>query len=246
MSLGLYRRARRAAYLLRRFSHPRAIAWECIRKCRPGRALITKLNKDLRVRIYPHDVIGRDIYVHGLFEMAGCRFVPSFLEPGMVFVDVGANLGQYTLWAAKCIGKTGQVHSFEPSGRMFGELEFNVRLNGVSDLDAYVKAQSIDHIDLVKMDIEGAELLALRGGREVLGRADAPVIVLELFDVNTAGFAYQALETWDYLEGFGYRMFEFDRRGRITGLAERPADFSVERNLVARKASFRPKGPDRC
>ena len=215
----------------------------------------------------------------------------------MVFVDVGANLGQYTLWAAKCIGKTGQVHSFEPSGRMFGELEFNVRLNGVSDicvlnrvalsdtigtatlsrygpgaevygslgrqkressriigweevtsttLDAYVKAQSIDHIDLVKMDIEGAELLALRGGREVLGRADAPVIVLELFDVNTAGFAYQALETWDYLEGFGYRMFEFDRRGRITGLAERPADFSVERNLVARKASFRPKGPDRC
>lgn len=90
------------------------------------------------------------------------------------------------------------------------------------------------------------ELLALRGGREVLCRADAPVIVLELFDVNTAGFAYQALETWDYLEGFGYRMFEFDRTGRITGLAERPVDFSVERNLVARKASFRPKGPDRC
>jgi FkbM family methyltransferase len=268
--------------------NPRAIIWWYIKKRYPNKPIITKLGKDLKVRIYTHDVIGKDIYVNGMFEKAESKFVMRFLKPGMVFFDVGANLGQYTLLAARHVGPAGQVHSFEPSGRMFTELKYNVELNCLTNmcrlnkvavsnnegiarlsmyepgaevygslgchrreegkiivigyeevktirLDDYVKEFAINRIDLIKMDIEGAEFLALQGGERVLSRTEAPAIVLEMADINTRGFRYPAIEIWNYLESHAYRMYCLDKRGCISGLAQKPADFSRAQNLVGIK-----------
>lgn len=286
-----YMLRRRTGHILRRtwgILHPRVIAWRYVKRRQPGEAIITELGKNLKVRIYPHDVIGKDIYVNGVFERAETSFVMKHLQPGMVFFDVGANLGQYTLIGAQRVGITGQVHSFEPSNRMFGELQYNVGLNVFSDictlnkmavsdnegtarlsvyepgaevygslgnqdwphnksvighedvktiaLDTYVKARDIKHVDLIKIDIEGAELLAIRGACKLLNQPDAPTIVLEMADVNTDGFGYKATEIWDYLEDFGYRMYCFGKGGNIAGRAERPRDFTRAQNLVASKS----------
>jgi FkbM family methyltransferase len=274
----------RTWYLL----NPRAIMWRHIKKRHPSKTIIAKLGKDLKVRIYTHDVIGRDIYVQGMFEKAECKFVTNFLKQGMIFFDIGANLGQYTLFGAKRVGNNGRVHSFEPSSRMFSELKFNVELNNLSNicilnnvavsekegtaklskyepggevfgslgnqnwaessksiigheevrtiiLDKYIKEHNINHIDLIKMDIEGAELLALRGAYQLLHQAKAPTIILEIADVNTDGFGYKAMNIWDYLESLGYRMHCLDKHGSISGWAERPPDFVKAQNLVAIK-----------
>ena len=74
---------------LRYVINPRAIAWRYIKKRYPNKPIITKLGKDLKVRIYPHDVIGKDIYENGLFEPAECKLVMNFLKPGMIFFDIG-------------------------------------------------------------------------------------------------------------------------------------------------------------
>jgi hypothetical protein len=87
------------------------------------------------------------------------------------------------------------------------------------------------------MDIEGAELLALRGSQRILSQPIPPAILLEVADVNTIGFGYQAVEIWHYLEAMGYRIYAFDRHGHISGLAQRPVDFSKAQNLVALKTS---------
>ena len=266
--------------------NPRAIAWRHIKKRHPHRSIITKLGKDLKVRIYPCDVIGKDIYVKRVFEKAEINFVTKFLKSGMVFFDVGANLGQYTLFAAKRIGLTGQVHSFEPNSRMFEELQFNVRLNDLTDicrlnqlalsdkngqgllskyeagaevygslgnhkrsggnitghenvktstLDSYAKELRINHVDLIKMDIEGAELPALKGSVTLLSRDDGPVVLVELADINTAGFGYKAVEVWDYLENFGYQIFSLHGSKGFLKKIERPTCSTIVMNIVAIK-----------
>ena len=60
-------------YLFRRtwnLLNPRAIAWRYMKKRHPNKAITTKLGRDLKVRIYAHDVIGSSIYVHRMFEPA--------------------------------------------------------------------------------------------------------------------------------------------------------------------------------
>ncbi|MBL7145632.1 MAG: FkbM family methyltransferase [Phycisphaerae bacterium] len=204
----------------------------------------------------------------------------------MIVFDMGANLGQYTLLAAKCVGKAGHVHSFEPSSRMFSELEFNVSLNKISDictlnkmavsdmagtselskyepgfevfaslgsnfrqsesllgyeevktirLDDYIENAGIDRVDFMKIDIEGAELLALRGAEKLLSRSNAPAILLELADINTDGFGYKATEIWDYLRKFGYSMYHVGKHGILSKQSERPLDFTSSQDMVAIK-----------
>jgi FkbM family methyltransferase len=55
----------------------------------------------------------------------------DFLRPGMVAVDCGAHIGEYTLLFASRVGPTGQVHAFEPHAGLFEVLQENVRHNGL-------------------------------------------------------------------------------------------------------------------
>jgi FkbM family methyltransferase len=259
--------------------------WDYLRKYHPAKPLIAALGADLKVRIYPKDVLGRYIYIDGVFERDCWNFVKRFLQPDMVVFDLGANFGQYTLLAARCVGEHGRVHSFEPSHRIFGELQFNVELNGLSErctlnrlavsdaagvarlsryeegaevygslgshrrseatvigyeevqtirLDDYIAEKKIDHVDFIKMDIEGAELLALKGAERLL-RDHAPTILLEMADINTDGFGYKAVEIWDFLTALGYQIHDLSGNGSTPGRMERPLAFRGTSNVVAIK-----------
>ncbi len=70
-----------------------------------------------------------NLYV-GLHEFEDMAFVLHFLRQGDLFVDVGANIGSYTVLAAA--GAKAQCVAFEPGAAAFGWLERNLRLNGVS------------------------------------------------------------------------------------------------------------------
>ncbi len=68
------------------------------------------------------------------YEETETPFVQRFLRKGMVFVDVGANRGYYTLLASKKIGLGGRVIAFEPSPRERRFLKWNLRLNGLKNV----------------------------------------------------------------------------------------------------------------
>lgn len=59
----------------------------------------------------------------------------SILSPGMVAVDVGANIGVYTVCAARAVGNGGTVYSFEPDPETFHTLRQNVRANGLKNVE---------------------------------------------------------------------------------------------------------------
>ena len=74
--------------------------------------------------IYP-EIASLGIARYGFFEEGLTRMVLAHLKPGMTFLDVGAQLGYFTLLAAWLVGDTGQVHSFEPTARTFELLQLN-------------------------------------------------------------------------------------------------------------------------
>jgi FkbM family methyltransferase len=59
-------------------------------------------------------------------------FVLRLLRPGDLFVDVGANVGSYTILASGVAG--ARTHAFEPIERAFDVLCRNARLNGIQEL----------------------------------------------------------------------------------------------------------------
>jgi len=90
--------------------------------------------------------------VDSLFDKEPCtiEWIAGF-APGEILVDVGANVGMYTIWAAKTRG--AQVFAFEPEAQNYALLNRNIVLNGLADrVKAYCLALS---------DVEGFSELHL-------------------------------------------------------------------------------------
>lgn len=66
----------------------------------------------------------------GWFDRTLTDMINSLLEPGMTFVDVGANFGTYALIAADRVGPTGQVFAIEPAPAIAALLFETVAMNG--------------------------------------------------------------------------------------------------------------------
>lgn len=62
----------------------------------------------------------------GAYERGLVRILKSFLKPGMVFADLGANIGYFSAIAAALVGATGHVFAFEPCPRCFLSLQRNL------------------------------------------------------------------------------------------------------------------------
>lgn len=76
----------------------------------------------------------------------------------------------------------------------------------VMPLDAVLRQHGVDHVDLIKIDVEGAELLVFQGASEILAADDAPVILFECYPDNAVPFGYHPAEILWLLEGHGYEI----------------------------------------
>ncbi|MEX0344170.1 MAG: FkbM family methyltransferase [Rhizobiaceae bacterium] len=86
----------------------------------------------LKVRAWPSEnrcdriAVGRS----RLPEAEERRLLKPFLTPGMVFVDIGANVGVYSLYVSQQTGGNATVLAFEPHPRTFSKFKTNCALNG--------------------------------------------------------------------------------------------------------------------
>jgi len=60
--------------------------------------------------------------------------IASLLRPGDVFFDIGANVGFFSLIAARCVGSEGRVFAFEPVPDIAAQLVTNAGLNGFTNI----------------------------------------------------------------------------------------------------------------
>jgi FkbM family methyltransferase len=86
----------------------------------------------------------------------------------------------------------------------------------VTTVDDFVKAFCIPHVDVMKVDVEGAELLVFCGAVGLLAQKNAPLILYESGFLSK-GFGYHPVESMWLLQKHGYTMFVIDsRNGKIS------------------------------
>jgi len=201
------------------------------------------------------------IYFFGSYESPLVDYFTGALSAGMVFADIGAQVGQFTLLASKLVGDKGHVHAFEPSPKTVRLLQRNMLLNGFTNITVHemaladtaceaelylpkgdslgtnigsnslrpreswketaavsVAVQRLDDVfreqtrlDVIKIDVEGAELSVIRGARETILRF-RPVIAFEAEESNTSAFGYTTCDLKKEIEALGYDLF------RLTGV----------------------------
>jgi FkbM family methyltransferase len=207
-----------------------------------------------------------------------------FLSPDMIVIDGGSNCGIYTVVAAKLVGPSGVIFSFEPGKEAFYALETNVHLNGLSNVRTYhaalsdgpgtgvlyhhpegpnsfslgppdtgksasedVTLRSLDQvmpkelvprIGLIKLDVEGAEELVLRGARYILAHSH-PIVIFEMHSTAARRLGLDPTDSWRILSSLGYKFFVLANPGSLCPLESPPAA-STPINLIAMHGSGLP------
>jgi FkbM family methyltransferase len=136
----------------------------------PHQATVTT-KSGLRMRLTMPDTVSSTIYLTGLWERCISAHVEKSLRPGDLFVDVGANIGYFTLLASKAVGQSGTVVAVEASPSIFRRLEANVHLNGCTNVELRNTAAGAGP-GTVSMFLAGGDLIAHSTTMESLARQE--------------------------------------------------------------------------
>jgi len=198
--------------------------------------------------------------LNGHFEKGSEVVFQSLLSSGMVVLDIGANLGIYTLYAlqAGC-----EVYSFEPTPSTFDILKKNVKVNGfensnklqlinkaVSDkngtVNFYIKQgicgqnslfkgsdmldsiavetiiadeylRALDKVDIIKIDVEGAEYYAMLGLKNIIARSPEIKILIEFSPENMKNTNMTPKMLLDLIKEYGFKYYLIEEeKGTLT------------------------------
>jgi FkbM family methyltransferase len=123
-------------------------AWA--RKFGDSNFILHSLGGELKMKLYRDSVLSSFIYEG--FESDEIDFLDSFLNAGDCFIDIGANVGLYSLHASKRVGSNGTVIAFEPAEVTFKRLIENIQINDLKNIDAHKLGLS-DHEALLELNI---------------------------------------------------------------------------------------------
>ena len=91
-------------------------------------------------QIVPYFDSNRGFFDYWGEDVGDLRFLWKVLDPGMVFMDLGAYQGIYSVVAGKKLQGTGNIFAFEPSPREFRRLRLHLRWNRLSTARAEMLA----------------------------------------------------------------------------------------------------------
>ena len=92
----------------------------------------------------------RQIYFYGTYEPEVTALMYHLAGPGQVWLDVGANIGYYTILLASLVGPMGEVHAFEPNPDMAKQITNSLSMNGF---------QQVQKIELAVSNVSGEEAI---------------------------------------------------------------------------------------
>jgi FkbM family methyltransferase len=221
-----------------------------------------KNNEDMYVgELYDHEMyflpIHLGIFLNGEYEPNTTNLFLKTISKGDLVLDIGANIGLYTLLAARIVGQNGKVYAFEPDPKNYDLLLKNIKINGyknvvpiqkaVSDrneirklflrenttmnslsnnledncptgfinvetitVDNFFENKSPANLKLIKMDIEGAEMLALLGMSRIIETNKNLSIITEFNPTFIKKLGYSSKEFIKKIHDYGFKINVID------------------------------------
>lgn len=189
------------------------------------------------------------------FEAGPIDRLREFVPAGSLAIDVGANIGFFTLRFAQWVGDRGKVIAIEPEDRNYASLVEAIERKGFSErveplkavaaatageiflevnpihpgdhrisrdgaglpvhavtLDQLVPFEKGPQPSLVKIDVQGAEMMVLQGAATILSRA-GPALFIELDEAALNKFGSSIAAILNHLLGYGYEPYWLARSG---------------------------------
>ncbi|PIN67680.1 MAG: hypothetical protein COV98_01990 [Candidatus Altarchaeum sp. CG12_big_fil_rev_8_21_14_0_65_33_22] len=218
------------------------------------------------------------LYDIGGYENAETELFESHIKEGDVVMDIGANIGYYTLVAAKLVGANGKVYAFEPESINFSFLKKSVEINNYENVicekkavsnengklklflhkfqtgaytlvgggDNYVEVETVklddyfkdknSRVDVIKMDIEGAEGLALKGMEKILNENKDIKFFSEIIPKQLEKTGISAKDYLDILTNAGFSIYEIvEEKDKSHLKLIQPSEFSEFIHLITLK-----------
>lgn len=190
------------------------------------------------------------------FESDILQIFVGLIKPGSVILDIGANVGLYSLLGSEMIGPAGKILAFEPEPATHAALLENLSVNRIENvtalpialsdkngtvalsvpeevkakfefgdsylsmdpaatdgsrnaihcrrLDEILEEMNLLKVDLIKIDVEGAEYLCLSGAERLLQGEHKPIILLECDEILSRRFGHSVFDTLLFLHQHGY------------------------------------------
>jgi FkbM family methyltransferase len=189
------------------------------------------------------------------FEAGPIERLQEFIPPGSLVIDVGANVGFFSLRFAQWVGVDGEVVAIEPEDRNYQALIATLKREGLAGrvramkavaaavagpmfleinrlhpadhklsrdgtgvaveavrLDDLVSDKGALRPSLIKIDVQGAEMLVLQGASDIL-RLAAPALFIELHEEGLQRFGASVSAILDHLSQHGYEPYWLMRHG---------------------------------
>ncbi len=113
--------------------------------------VVSETRDGLKFNLYIKDWIQANLFFLGHYEQAELRLLKSILKEGDTFIDLGTNIGLYSLTASKIVGQKGRVISFEPFGKNYDTFIHNLELNHLSNTNVVPEKKAVGKSDSTLM-----------------------------------------------------------------------------------------------
>lgn len=197
-----------------------------------------------------------NLSIFGVYEPLETELIKKIIKTGDTVIDIGANIGYYTLILARLVGKEGKVFAFEPEQSNFCLLNKNIKINNYNNIKAIKKAVSNktgqtdlyiseenkgDHkiyysgdnrqsvkidvtrlddyfldfkgeINLVKIDIQGAEGGAIEGMNKILQKNKNLKIISEFWPKGLKDFGTDGKDFLQFFSNKDFKIYQIEEK----------------------------------
>ncbi|KKN07275.1 hypothetical protein LCGC14_1068770 [marine sediment metagenome] len=228
-----------------------------VKSLRPIKDILVKIENYKMYANTLDRIIVLYLWKFSILESYESRIIKKIIKKGMIVLDIGANIGYYTVQAATLVGSKGKVFAFEPELENYSLLVKNIKANSYNNIipvqkavsdkagktnlflceenkgdhrifDSDVDRNSIEvettrlddffpdneHIDVIKMDIQGSEYLALLGMERIIKRNKRLIIISEFSPYLLKRCGFSAEQFLNLIINLGFKLQYINEKKR--------------------------------